>query len=48
MRYIVAIEFTDYFRVIARTSSLETAKLVQIALERLFGLKAIVVDTRGL
>lgn len=48
MRYIIAVEFSDCFRAIARTSSFEAAKLLQLSLKQLFELKIIVVDTRGL
>lgn len=48
MRYIVAIEFDSCFRAIARVSSLETAKLLQLALEQTFGFTIIIINTRGL
>lgn len=48
MRYIIAVELSNYFKAIAKTSSLETAKILQFSLEQLLPLKIIIVDTRGL
>lgn len=48
MRYIIAVELGDCFRAIARVSSFQTAKLLQFAIEQIYELKIVVVDTRGL
>lgn len=48
MRYIIAVEFGDCFKAIARVSSLETAKFIQSAFKQTFGFTIIIIDTRGL